>query len=140
MSSNSVPHVFVVDDEHVIASSLAAILKLHGYSATFFTSPLEALAAARLRAPDLLISEVAMPSISGIDLAIQMRAQYPTCKILLFSGQAATFDLLDDACGKGHDFDLLLKPIFPTELLFEVGKAVNGTPSIHVVSPARVNA
>ena len=66
-----------------------------------------------------------------------MRAQYPTCKILLFSGQAATFDLLDDACGKGHDFDLLLKPIFPTELLFEVGKVVNGTPSIHVVSPAQ---
>ena len=140
MSSSSVPHVFVVDDEHVIASSLAAILKLHGYSATFFTSPLEALAAARSIAPDLLISEVAMPSISGIDLAIQLRAQYPTCKILLFSGQPATFDLLEDARGKGHDFDLLLKPILPTELLFEVGKVVNGTPSIRAVSPARVNA
>ena len=140
MSSSSVPHVFVVDDEHVIASSLAAILKLHGYSATFFTSPREALAAARSIAPDLLISEVAMPSISGLDLAIQMRAQYPTCKILLFSGQPATFDLLEDARGKGHDFDLLLKPILPTELLFEVGKVVNGTPSIRAVSPARVNA
>jgi CheY-like chemotaxis protein len=140
VSSSSVPHVFVVDDEHVIASSLAAILKLHGYSATFFTSPLEALAAARSIAPDLLISEVAMPSISGIDLAIQLRAQYPTCKILLFSGQPATFDLLEDARGKGHDFDLLLKPILPTELLFEVGKVVNGTPSIRAVSPARVNA
>jgi CheY-like chemotaxis protein len=140
VSSSSVPHVFVVDDEHVIASSLAAILKLHGYSATFFTSPLEALAAARSIAPDLLISEVAMPSISGIDLAIQMRAQYPTCKILLFSGQPATFDLLEDARGKGHDSDLLLKPILPTELLFEVGKVVNGTPSIRAVSPARVNA
>jgi DNA-binding response OmpR family regulator len=53
VSSNSVPRVF---DEHVIASSLAAILKLHGYSATLFTSPLEALAAARSRAHDLLIS------------------------------------------------------------------------------------
>jgi hypothetical protein len=54
--------------------------------------------------------------------------------------ELATFDLLEDARAKGHDFDLLLKPIFPTELLFEVGKVVNGTPSIHVVSPARVNA
>ena len=140
MSSSSVPHVFVVDDEQVIASSLAAILKQHGYSATFFTSPLEALAAARLRAPDLLISEVAMPSISGIDLAIHMRAQYPTCKILLFSGQPATFDFLEDARGKGHDFELLWKPILPTELLFEVGKVVNGTPSIRAVAPARVKA
>jgi CheY-like chemotaxis protein len=140
VSSNSGSRVFVVDDEHVIASSLAAILKQHGYSATFFTSPLEALAAARSIAPDLLTSEVAMPSISGIDLAIHMRAQYPTSKILLFSGQPATFDLLEDARGEGHDFDLLLKPILPTELLFEVGKVVNGTPSIHAVSPARVKA
>ena len=77
MSSNSVPRVFVVDDEHVIASTLAAILKLHGYSAAFFTSPLEALAAARSKAPDLLISDVAMPGISGIDLAIQMKISVP---------------------------------------------------------------
>jgi hypothetical protein len=34
----------------------------------------------------------------------QMKAQYPRCKILLFSGQAATRDLLDDACSQGHDF------------------------------------
>jgi len=47
--------VFVVDDEPVIASTLAAILKLHGYSATAFTFPLEALVAARSKAPDLVI-------------------------------------------------------------------------------------
>jgi CheY-like chemotaxis protein len=116
--------VFIVDDEHIVASTLAAILKTHGYSATFFTSPVEALAAARSRAPDLLISDVAMPGSSGIDLAIQMRAQYPKCKILLFSGQPATFDLLEDARAQGHDFDLLLKPVPPTELLLEVGKIV----------------
>jgi PleD family two-component response regulator len=46
--------VFVVDDEHVITSTLTAILKIHGFSATFFTSPLEALTAARLMARDLL--------------------------------------------------------------------------------------
>jgi CheY-like chemotaxis protein len=114
--------VFVVDDEHVIASTLAAILKLHGYSATFFTSPLEALAAARSKAPDLLITDVAMPDISGIDLAIQMRAQYPECKVLLFSGQAATQDLLEDARSQGHNFQLLDKPVHPSEMLSRVGE------------------
>jgi CheY-like chemotaxis protein len=128
-------HVFIVDDEHVIASTLAAILRMHGYSATFFTSPGEALAAARSRAPDLLISDVAMPGISGIDLALQMRAQYPKCKILLFSGQAATFDLLEAARAQGHDFDLLLKPVPPSELLFEVGKMVDGSVAMHAVLP-----
>ena len=121
MSSNSVPRVFVVDDEHVIASTLAAILKLHGYSATFFTSPLEALASARASAPDLLISDVVMRGLSGVDLAIQMKAQCPECKILLFSGQATTRDLLKDARSQGHTFQLLQKPVDPSILLVRMG-------------------
>ena len=119
MSSGPVAHIFVVDDEPLIASTLAAILQMNGFSAKFFTCPHEVLNAARLKAPDLVISDVAMPGVSGIDLAIQMRAQYPTCKILLFSGQAATMDLLENARAQGYDFDLLLKPVPPTELLFE---------------------
>jgi hypothetical protein len=63
----------------------------------------------------------AMPGLSGIDLAIQMRAQYPECKILLFSGHAATLDLFEDACNRGHDFHLLLKPVHPSKLLSEIG-------------------
>ncbi len=131
--SNPAPRVFVVDDEPVIASTLAAILQMNGFSAKVFSCPLEALTAARLKAPDLLISDVAMPGISGIDLAIQMRAQYPTCKVLLFSGQAASLDLVEGARAEGHEFDLLLKPVPPTELLFEVGKIINGTVAIYAV-------
>jgi CheY-like chemotaxis protein len=114
VSSDQDPRVFVVDDEHVLASTLAAILQMHGFAAKFFTSPLEALTAARGKAPDLLISDVEMPGISGIDLAIQMKAQFPTCKILLLSGQAATLDLLRQARALGHNFDLFLKPVPPT--------------------------
>jgi DNA-binding response OmpR family regulator len=94
---------------------------MNGYSARCFTDPKEALAAAQSDVPDLLISDVAMPGLSGVDLAIQMRAQYPKCKILLFSGQAATVDLLKDASAQGHDFHLLLKPVHPSELLAEMG-------------------
>jgi CheY-like chemotaxis protein len=129
--SSLAPRVFVVDDEHLIASTLTAILKMHGFSATFFTSPLEALTAARLRAPDLLVSDVGMPGISGIDLAIQMRAQYPECRILLFSGQPATLDLLDAAHAQGYEFDLLLKPVRPPEFVLEVGRMVNAADAIH---------
>jgi DNA-binding NtrC family response regulator len=107
LASNS---VFVVDNEHVIASTLATIMKMHGFSATYFTSPLEALDAARKKAPDLLISDVELPGLSGIDLAIQMKAQYPTCKILLFSGEVATLDLLEEVRAQGHEFDFLLRP------------------------------
>lgn len=115
------PYVFVVDDEEVIASSLATILKLHGgLRARSFTKPLEALEAARLEAPDLLISDVVMPELSGIDLAIQVRENCPCCKVLLFSGQASTAHLLDAASANGHDFELLLKPVHPADLLIKI--------------------
>ncbi len=49
--SGSAPHLLLVDDEHVvIASTLIGILKMLGFSATVFSSPLEALTAARLNA------------------------------------------------------------------------------------------
>jgi len=65
-----------------------------------------------------------MPGISGIDLAIRMKTQYPACKILLFSGAPTSLDLLDSARVQGHDFELLLKPVPPPELLAEISKRV----------------
>jgi DNA-binding NtrC family response regulator len=121
VSYSPTSRVFVVDDEHVIATSLVAILQMNGFSAKSFTCAQEALNAARLQAPDLLISDVVMPDISGIDLAILMTEQCPDCKILLFSGQATTSDLLQAAREKGYNFRLLSKPVHPTTLLSEVG-------------------
>ena len=86
------------------------MLRLHGFSATFFTSPLAALAAARSESPDLVISDVETPDISGIDSGDPMRAQYPKCKILPFLGQATTMDLLEGTRAQGYDFRLLRKP------------------------------
>lgn len=115
------PRVFVVDDEDVIASTLAMILRLQGgFNARSFTKPLDALEAARLEAPDLLISDVVMPLLSGIELAIQVREHCPNCKVLLFSGQAATADMLETARAKGYDFELLLKPVHPSGLLTKI--------------------
>jgi hypothetical protein len=50
----------------------------------------------------------------------------PNCKILLFSGQAATSDLLEDARAQGYDFRLLQKPVHPSEFLFEIGQLSTG--------------
>jgi DNA-binding response OmpR family regulator len=112
--------IFVVDDEVVIASTLAMILCQQGFKAKSFNLPLEALQASRDNAPDLLISDVMMPMMSGIELAIQVREYCPSCKVLLFSGQAATLELLERAHGDGYDFELLTKPVHPTELLARI--------------------
>jgi DNA-binding NtrC family response regulator len=116
------PRVFVVDDEDVIASSLAIILRQSGFEAKSFTDPREAMSAAHSEAPDLLISDVVMPVISGIDLAIQMQERCPNCKVLLFSGQAASAGMLENARADGHNFELLLKPVHPKDLLREIRK------------------
>jgi DNA-binding NtrC family response regulator len=115
--------VFVVDDEEVISTTLGMILRLQGFDAQAFSEPLKALTAAKANAPDLLISDVMMPLLSGIDLAIQIRENCPGCKILLFSGQAATGHLLESARARGYDFELMSKPVHPTDLLIRVRKA-----------------
>jgi DNA-binding NtrC family response regulator len=117
------PRIFVIDDEAVIAETLAVILRQNNFDARAFTDPLEALQVTRSIAPDLVISDVIMPELSGTELAIQVQKLCPNCKVLLFSGRASSADLLIDALARGYDFELLLKPVHPTDLLRSVKKA-----------------
>jgi len=55
--------------------------------------------------------------MSGIDLAIHLSTQLPPCKVLLMSGNNSTAELLKTAQQKGHQFDVLAKPIHPNEIL-----------------------
>lgn len=112
--------VYVVDDEHPIAWSLAAVLRGSGFSAEAFTSPLEAIKAAHTLTPTLLISDVMMPECLGFHLAIQIRQICPACKILLISGHPAAGQLMNQECGMDHGFQILPKPLHPLELLAEI--------------------
>lgn len=120
MYESHVSTIYVVDDEKLIADSLGLILRREGFDATSFTNPLQALDTISRRPPDLLISDVIMPELSGIDLAIQTRVLSPECRILLFSAAAA--DALHRAAEAGQDFRLLQKPVHPTMLLEEIEK------------------
>jgi CheY-like chemotaxis protein len=111
------PKVLVADDERVIADTLVIILNQAGFNATAAYSGRQAIALAESLQPDMLISDVIMPDLSGIDAAISVRKVLPSCKILLFSGQAATADLLDKARQQGHEFEILAKPVHPQDLL-----------------------
>jgi len=111
------PRVLVVDDEQVIADTLARILDLNGYDASAVYTGTAAVENARALQPDLVISDVIMPDMNGIEAAISIRSFLPGCKILLFSGQAATADLLENARAQGHEFEILAKPVHPSDLL-----------------------
>ena len=116
-SQTKKPKVFVVDDEHVIANTLAIILNQSGFDAQAVYSGEKAVEMAKTLQPDMIISDVIMTGMTGIEAAIQIRGILPKCKILLFSGQAATADLLETAHTQGHEFEILAKPVHPTDLL-----------------------
>ena len=109
--------VIVADDEHVIADTLAYILNKAGFEATAVYTGVEAVKVAQDIKPDLLITDVVMPEMNGIEAAIHIRGLLPACKVLLFSGQAATADLLEEARGRGYQFEILSKPVHPQDLI-----------------------
>jgi CheY-like chemotaxis protein len=111
------PKVLVVDDERVIADTLAMILNQSGFDARAVYSGEKAVELASSFAPDMLITDVIMADLNGIDAAIMIRSILPNIKILLFSGQAATADLLEKARVKGYEFEILAKPVHPQDLL-----------------------
>ena len=109
--------VLVVDDERVIADTLATILTQAGFDASAVYNAPDAIQHAKTHQPDLIISDVIMGEMNGIQAAIKIRAMLPKTKILLFSGQASTADLLDEARQQGHEFEILAKPVHPQDLL-----------------------
>ena len=67
--------------------------------------------------PQFAILDVFLPGMNGIDLAIRLKAELPSCRLTLFSGQASTSDLLEQARQEGHSLEILPKPVHPDELL-----------------------
>src|ERR1700733_5410677 len=112
--------VLVVDDERIIADTLSLILSNSGYTVLTVYDGKKALEFAPAPPPALLITDVVMPGMTGIELAIMLVEVVPDCKVLLFSGQAATVDLLATARDMGHEFTLLTKPVHPTDMLRRV--------------------
>jgi DNA-binding NtrC family response regulator len=117
------PMVMVVDDEPLVADTLAMILTRAGYHAVRAYDGRTALEIASVQTPDLLISDVAMPEMNGVELAVGMVSMAPGCKVVLFSGHARSVDLVR-AYDAGHHFPLMSKPMHPSEMLAQVAKSL----------------
>lgn len=121
--------IFVIDDEKAIADTLAVILNRSGCQATAFYDAESALAGCGSAPPDIVISDIVMPRMDGIELAIRIEERHPACRILLFSGHAGTADILRDARQQGHNFELLRKPLNPKDLLAKLEVAGKSPPA-----------
>ena len=122
MSEMGLPkRILIVDDEKNIADTLAMVFKIKGHEAMAVYNAETAVETIETFEPDIVLSDVMMGKMTGVDLAIYLSKARPDCKVLLFSGQAATADLLREASRKGHEFRLLAKPIHPQKLLEDIG-------------------
>jgi CheY-like chemotaxis protein len=111
------PTILVVDDQRMIADTTAEVLNQSGFRASRTYSGHSALEMARKLKPDYLLTDVLMPGMNGVELAIEVASELPTTKIVLFSGQAGITDILHRARDKGYVFELLSKPIHPERLV-----------------------
>lgn len=111
------PRILVVDDETLIADTIVQILNRNGFIAEAAYSGSQAIDLAKRHCPELVLSDVMMPHVDGVEAAIAIREHCPDTRIVLFSGQAATVEILARARERGHNFELLPKPIHPTQLI-----------------------
>jgi DNA-binding response OmpR family regulator len=113
--------VLIVDDEREFATILAERLRLRGYDAHAAFSAEEALAAAAASSPDVVLLDLTLPGVRGVELLINLRQQLPHAEIILLSGH---LDLAEKIEGVRIDaFGLLLKPVEMTELVAKIDAA-----------------
>jgi DNA-binding NtrC family response regulator len=128
--------ILIVDDERKIADTLDAIFSASGYETRAVYSAEQALEIIPEWLPDLAVIDVVLPLMNGIDLAILLTSLCPSCRLLLFSGQWLTTDLLADAATKGYKFDILAKPVHPNVMLDAVRSRIDTTPGHDISEPS----
>ncbi len=116
-SKNRKKKVLVVDDEQLIADTMTEILRRSGFHAFCAYDGQSALELAIQMSPDFVVTDVVMPHMNGVQLAIAIRNAVPSAEIILLSGQAGITDLVERGRKEGYLFELIAKPIHPEKLL-----------------------
>jgi DNA-binding response OmpR family regulator len=111
------PKVLIADDEKLIADTLALILNQGGFDARAVYTCQKALELAPTFRPDMLVSDVLMADLNGVEAAIQMRNLLPQIRVFLLSGQTATAEMIAKSSARDLGFEVLVKPVHPQELI-----------------------
>jgi CheY-like chemotaxis protein len=115
-------HILVVDDEATIRLTLEMLLRRRGYAVTIASSGAEALALIEQQPFDLLLLDLKMPGMSGLEVAQRARALQPAAKILILTGSSQIAGVANEP----HDdqFEFMLKTAGPQEVLERVAAII----------------
>jgi CheY-like chemotaxis protein len=109
--------ILIVDDEPIIADTLVDILQGEGHQAFAVSDGESAIRWTEMLRPNAVITDVIMPGMDGVEVAKRIVQLLPNCRVILFSGQAASTSLVENARAEGYTFEVLAKPINPETLL-----------------------
>ena len=122
--------ILIVDDEATISDTMALIFRMQHYEVRVAYTAEQAIETIAEWQPDLAVLDVMLPEMNGIDLAIVIKANYSSCHVILFSGHTNTALLLEEAGRKGHQFEVLPKPVHPSAMLERASALLAGSDEV----------
>jgi len=110
--------ILLIDDEVEMCVSLAAVLKSNGYTSLFTTNPLDAQGLVTTRRIDLVIMDIKMPEMSGMDLLKVLKEHNPALNVIMITG----YPTVDNAVRamKYGALNFYVKPLNLSEMLQEI--------------------
>lgn len=117
--------VVIIDDEENMGLILSRILKMEGYHVTAFSDPTKGVDHIKKTPPDLVITDMRMPGLTGMDVLKASREASSETNVIVMTGYATVEKAVE--CMRAGAFDYITKPFKTDELLITVAKAVENT-------------
>lgn len=117
--------VLIADDEIEFASTLVARLKLRNFQATMANSGKAALAAIEDEQPDVLILDLKMPDLDGLEVLASLKENYPDLAVIILTGHGS-FEAGRQGMELGA-YDYIMKPVDLNLLLVKIEDAFQST-------------
>jgi DNA-binding NtrC family response regulator/signal transduction histidine kinase/HAMP domain-containing protein len=114
--------ILVVDDEPASRKGLQELLTVWGYDVSAAGDGQEALERAAARVPDLVIADLVMPGIDGLELLSRLKRDFPTTAVVFLTGQGSIETAVQAI--KDGAYDYLTKPVDPTRLQILLDRAL----------------
>ena len=129
-------NVLVVDDESVLADMVSMALRYEGWNIATASDGASAVAAARAQRPDVVVLDVMLPDMSGLDVLHKLREENPQLPVLLLTAKDAVEDRIAGLTAGGDDY--VTKPFSIEEVVLRLRALLRRTGVTTVDSGAQL--